>query len=37
MANADEFFDGEDRVILVVHWPHHDFDHPDELLQMPLE
>ena len=28
-------FNGEDRVIFASDWPHHDFDHPRELLSAP--
>ena len=29
-------FDGENRVMFASDWPHHDFDHPDKVLQIPL-
>jgi len=29
-------FGGEDCVIFASDWPHHDFDHPDKVLQIPL-
>jgi predicted TIM-barrel fold metal-dependent hydrolase len=29
-------FGGEDRTVFASDWPHHDFDHPDALLTLPL-
>lgn len=29
-------FGGEDNVMYASDWPHHDFDHPDKVLQLPL-
>jgi uncharacterized protein len=36
MATLMGLFDGEDCVIFASDWPHHDFDHPDKVLQIPL-
>ncbi len=36
MATLIELFGGEDCVIFASDWPHHDFDHPDKVLQIPL-
>jgi predicted TIM-barrel fold metal-dependent hydrolase len=29
-------FDGENCVVFASDWPHHDFDHPDKILQIPV-
>lgn len=29
-------FDGENNVVFASDWPHHDFDHPDKVLQIPV-
>jgi hypothetical protein len=31
-----ELFDGENNVVFASDWPHHDFDHPDKVLQIPI-
>jgi uncharacterized protein len=31
-----ELFDGENSVVFASDWPHHDFDHPDKVLQIPI-
>jgi uncharacterized protein len=36
MALMMELFDGEDCVVFASDWPHHDFDHPDKVLQIPI-
>lgn len=36
MATLMGLFDGEDCVVFASDWPHHDFDHPDKVLQIPL-
>jgi predicted TIM-barrel fold metal-dependent hydrolase len=36
MAQLMELFDGENCVVFASDWPHHDFDHPDKVLQIPL-
>ncbi len=36
MVTLMELFDGEDCVVFASDWPHHDFDHPDKVLQIPL-
>jgi hypothetical protein len=36
MATFISLFDGEDSVIFASDWPHHDFDHPDKVLQIPV-
>jgi len=36
MATLMGLFDGEDCVIFASDWPHHDFDHPDKVLQIPI-
>jgi predicted TIM-barrel fold metal-dependent hydrolase len=36
MATLMELFDGENCVVFASDWPHHDFDHPDKVLQIPL-
>jgi predicted TIM-barrel fold metal-dependent hydrolase len=37
LARIMELFGGEDCVVFATDWPHHDFDHPDKVLQVPLE
>jgi predicted TIM-barrel fold metal-dependent hydrolase len=29
-------FGGEDSVMFASDWPHHDFDHPNKVLQIPV-
>jgi uncharacterized protein len=36
MATLMSLFDGENNVVFASDWPHHDFDHPDKVLQIPL-
>jgi len=36
MAQLMQLFDGENCVVFASDWPHHDFDHPDKVLQIPL-
>jgi predicted TIM-barrel fold metal-dependent hydrolase len=36
MATLMQLFDGENNVVFASDWPHHDFDHPDKVLQIPL-
>jgi uncharacterized protein len=36
MAVLLELFDGENNVVFASDWPHHDFDHPDKVLHVPL-
>jgi uncharacterized protein len=36
MATLLSLFDGEDNVVFASDWPHHDFDHPTKVLQIPL-
>ena len=31
-----QLFDGENSVMFASDWPHHDFDHPDKVLQIPI-
>ncbi len=31
-----ELYDGEDRTIFASDWPHHDFDHPSKVYQIPF-
>jgi predicted TIM-barrel fold metal-dependent hydrolase len=31
-----ELYDGEDTTIYASDWPHHDFDHPRKLNQVPF-
>ena len=31
-----ELYDGEDTTVFASDWPHHDFDHPMKLDQVPL-
>ena len=35
MATLLGLFDGENNVVFASDWPHHDFDHPDKVLQIP--
>ncbi|MCH2540219.1 MAG: amidohydrolase [Anaerolineales bacterium] len=37
MATFISLFDGEDSVVFASDWPHHDFDHPNKVLQIPVE
>jgi predicted TIM-barrel fold metal-dependent hydrolase len=36
MAGLLSLFDGENSVVFASDWPHHDFDHPSKVLQIPL-
>jgi uncharacterized protein len=36
MAQLMDLFDGENCVVFASDWPHHDFDHPDKVLQIPI-
>ncbi len=36
MATLLSLFGGEDSVMFASDWPHHDFDHPSKVLQIPL-
>ena len=36
MATLLTLFGGEDSVCFASDWPHHDFDHPSKVLQIPL-
>jgi predicted TIM-barrel fold metal-dependent hydrolase len=36
MATLMGLFNGENNVVFASDWPHHDFDHPDKVLQIPL-
>jgi uncharacterized protein len=36
LALIIEAFDGEDRTVFASDWPHHDFDHPMKVAQIPL-
>ena len=36
MATFLSLFNGEDSVIFSSDWPHHDFDHPSKVLQIPV-
>jgi hypothetical protein len=36
MATLLTLFGGEDNVLFASDWPHHDFDHPSKVLQIPL-
>jgi uncharacterized protein len=36
MATFLSLFNGEDSVIFSSDWPHHDFDHPSKVLQIPI-
>ena len=36
MATLLTLFGGEDSVVFASDWPHHDFDHPSKVLQIPL-
>ncbi len=36
MATLFGLFDGENNVVFASDWPHHDFDHPDKVLQIPV-
>jgi predicted TIM-barrel fold metal-dependent hydrolase len=37
MVTLLALFGGEDSVMFASDWPHHDFDHPSKVLQIPLE
>jgi predicted TIM-barrel fold metal-dependent hydrolase len=36
MATLMSLFDGENNVVFASDWPHHDFDHPRKVLQIPI-
>lgn len=36
VIEAMKQFDGENRTLFASDWPHHDFDHPDMLLRLPM-
>ncbi len=36
MATLLTLFGGEDNVVFASDWPHHDFDHPSKVLQIPV-
>jgi predicted TIM-barrel fold metal-dependent hydrolase len=36
MATLLSLFGGEDNVVFASDWPHHDFDHPRKVLQIPV-
>jgi predicted TIM-barrel fold metal-dependent hydrolase len=36
MATLLSLFGGEDSVVFASDWPHHDFDHPSKVLQIPV-
>lgn len=36
MATLLSLFGGEDSVVFASDWPHHDFDHPNKVLQIPV-
>jgi predicted TIM-barrel fold metal-dependent hydrolase len=36
MATLLSLFNGENSVLFASDWPHHDFDHPSKVLQIPL-
>jgi predicted TIM-barrel fold metal-dependent hydrolase len=36
MATLLSLFGGEDNVVFASDWPHHDFDHPSKVLQIPV-
>jgi predicted TIM-barrel fold metal-dependent hydrolase len=36
VATLLDLFDGEDSVVFASDWPHHDFDHPRKVLQIPI-
>ena len=36
MATLLSLFGGEDQVMFASDWPHHDFDHPSKVLQIPV-
>jgi predicted TIM-barrel fold metal-dependent hydrolase len=36
VATMVSLFDGEDQTIFASDWPHHDFDHPSKLYQVPF-
>jgi predicted TIM-barrel fold metal-dependent hydrolase len=37
IAKIIQLFGGEDRVMFASDWPHHDFDHPSTIMQLPLD
>jgi predicted TIM-barrel fold metal-dependent hydrolase len=36
MATILSLFGGENSVMFASDWPHHDFDHPNKVLQIPV-
>jgi predicted TIM-barrel fold metal-dependent hydrolase len=36
IVTLNELFDGQDTTMYASDWPHHDFDHPTKLDQVPL-
>ena len=36
LATLLSLFDGQDSVMFASDWPHHDFDHPNKILQIPV-
>ena len=36
MATLVTLSDGEDQVVFASDWPHHDFDHPSKVNQVPF-
>jgi uncharacterized protein len=36
LVSMMKIFDGEDQVLFASDWPHHDFDHPRQVLKLPL-
>jgi len=36
LVSIMRLFDGEDRVLFASDWPHHDFDHPRQVFDLPL-
>ena len=36
VAALIDLFDGENQVVFASDWPHHDFDHPSKVLQIPV-
>lgn len=36
LATLIDFYDGEDNTIFASDWPHHDFDHPSKIHQIPF-
>ena len=36
LVDLMNLFDGEDRVVFASDWPHHDFDHPRQVFDLPM-